>query len=104
MRTDTRSLTKAHAIGVSLRHSRDWHLLISIELEVEVYCTKLLVGTYWYITPLDDNLPKLDALIFNQLSERQGQAEPEAEYLSRASAGSAQNQKATSVPVLVPVL
>ena len=27
-----------------------------------------------------DNLPKLDALIFNQLSERQGQAESEAEY------------------------
>ena len=34
MRTDTRSLTKAHAIGVSLRHSRDWYLLISIEVEV----------------------------------------------------------------------
>ena len=34
MKTDTRSLTKAHAIGVSLRHSRDWYLLISIEVEV----------------------------------------------------------------------
>ena len=29
-KTDARSLTKAHAIGASLRHSRDWHLLISI--------------------------------------------------------------------------
>ena len=39
---------------------------------IAVSCTKKLC--------LNDNLPKLDALIFNQLSERQGQAESEAEH------------------------